>query len=412
MDNFKYVVYLYSCGARGKKIDEIIDIDIDEIYEISVKHGIWGMVFSAISALYAENKNVFGLTKEKYEKYNSHFTRSISQNILKWTVIPKILSVLEGADIDTCLLKGMTIADSFHEPYVRTTTDIDLLIDSKKLKTARNIMEGMGFEILYRSEGSHHLKCIRKDVGLIELHTQLYDKEVQDLWFDMGGEKNKYEYIDFEFENIKCKQLNYNDAMIFNFLHFFKHYITGIVTIKHVMDVLMFFQKHRNETDIKTFEKKLEDIRCDKLFKALKCVGIKYMNFSLTDVDEDETIFRYSEFAEGVMTDINKYAANENAKIYNAYTQEVYRRKAKQRDKTKRKIFNSLKLIFVNKKRMKEIYPFLEKYSWLMPIMYVYRFFSKIFNAKKYINMEKDNSVKENDFAEDRLQLMKKLDIM
>jgi hypothetical protein len=51
MEDLKYVIYLFSCAARNKKVDVIKDIDIKTIYTIAMKHKIWEIIFLSISKL-------------------------------------------------------------------------------------------------------------------------------------------------------------------------------------------------------------------------------------------------------------------------------------------------------------------------------------------------------------------------
>ena len=414
MELFKYVLYLYACAINGEKPETVKEVDIRKIYSIAVKHGIWNMVFLSVQKLYADDTGVFNLTEEIYKKMEAGFKLSVFKNLKKWNALSEIISVLHKYGVNVCLLKGMTIGAFYSEPYARTTTDIDLLIDERLEKIAGKAMESIGFELKYRWEDSHHLKCVRPDIGLVELHIQLYDHEVLDVWFDAAKNK-EYKFADFSYDTIKCKQLEYTEALIFNFLHFVKHYINGLVTIKHIMDIMVFLKHYRAEIDFGRINDVVEKLSYGKLFRVIKCIGVMYLGFTEEDLCEDESVKDYKELAKAVLADLYKYASTDTASIYNVYTESLQKQtpdcKQKKSDGTSK--FKKIgRLLWADKRRMLELYSVLEKHMWLMPFLQIHRIFKRLFNLKAYTNKEKKKINKEQNNAQDRIQLIEKLGIM
>ncbi len=412
MENFKYVLYLFSCAARNKKVKEIKDIDIKTIYTIAIKHKIWNIVYLAVSSLYRESSNVFGLNEKIFEQLKTEFQINISRNILKWNTANKIFAILKQNDIEVCLLKGMTIGVLYAEPYSRTTSDIDLLLNNEtEEKKACDVMKELGFEIMHKSVGSHHSKCLRKDVGLIEIHTQLYDKEVQKVWYGIDKRQSRYKYIDFESKIVKCKQLCHNDNFMFIFLHFVKHYINGLVTIKQVMDIMLYLSKHIDKIEINKFENQIKNQNYFKLYKTLKLIAVKYMDFSLDELGEDESLFEYEIYVEDMLNDLYKYAAMDNVGVYHTYTKRSIEKR--QIEKTiLQKLVEMWKNFWTSKKRMRELYPILEKQIWLLPFMYIHRFFDKLKKVDHYVNKETSDIQYENAQLQDRIKLFEELGVM
>lgn len=413
METFKYVIYLFACASRGEKVEIIKDIDIKEIYNISIKHGIWSIVFLAIKELYEKDRTVFDLNDKIFYKLDSSFMKSVTRNIIKWQRLPDILKEIENCGIDVCLLKGLTIGVLYKEPYSRTTTDIDLLVSPEYEEKVCEIFRAQGFNIMYRWEDSHHTKCTRDDIGLVEIHTQLYDKIVQELWFDVNVIQN-YDYDDFGYENLVCKQLNATDGLIFNFLHFVKHYISGLITVKQLMDVMLYIKRYISSIDFVRFESVITSLNYFDLFMSFKCLAVKYFGFSLEDFHENSTLYNYSERAEMILQDMNKYVATENASVYHIYTKTMLEKKkaffAKRNIKNKIKTIYSL--IWMDKKRMNELYGDVYEKKHLKLFLQMHRIFLRVINIKKYIIKKSAAEEKELYTARERISLFKKLGIL
>ena len=413
MENFEYVLYLFACASKGEKAEIIKDIDIKEINEIAIKHGIWCVVFLAIKEMYEKDKNIFNLNEELYDKLNCYFMQVIYKNIVKWQRLPEIINKVSAANIDVCLLKGLTLGTLYNEPYSRVTSDIDLLIDPQSEKCVCKILESEGFSIMYRWEGSHHTKCIRNDIGLLEIHTQLYDKEVQELWFNANKVQN-YTCIDFEYENFACKQLNTTDGLIFVFLHFVKHYISGLLAIKQLMDIMLYIKKNKATIDFDKFNNTISVLNYYELYKTIQCLAVKYLGFTFEDLQENNTLLKYANNADCVLKDINKYAGTDKASVYHIYTRRLSKKRStiQTKEMTKYKINTICQFVWTNKKRMESLYGEAYERKIFRPFYQLHRIFVRLIDIKKYVN--KKDALEKNELTEanDRIILLKKLGVL
>lgn len=414
MENFRYVLYLFTCAAKGKPAERVKDINIREILNISAKHGIWSIVFIAVKQLYKKDNTVFGLNDELFKKLDTSFAKTVSKNVIKWSRLPGIVNEISDAGINVCLLKGLTLGILYNEPYSRSTTDVDLLVGSEDEEKVCKILETKGFNIKHKWEGSHHTKCTRTDVGLVEIHTQLYDKEVQSLWFEMNSEQN-FQYNDFEFDGLRCKQLNATDGLIFNFLHFVKHYISGLVTVKQLMDVMLYIKNYKSDIDFDKFDDVISSLNYFKLYKTFKCVAVKYLGFTPEELNEDYSLSDYSDDAELILEDMDKYAGTEKGSIYHIYTQNLKNKKTSippPKEDFGNKTNKIFRLLWADKRRMVELYGEAYEKKYLKPFYQANRIFLRIFNIKKVLNKKSVAQTKELTEAKERISLFEKLDVI
>ena len=139
--------------------------------------------------------------------------------------------------------KGADISKALRRTVFKNFVQILIYILIVKMKKSCKILAENGFEILERAFGSHHIKCISEVYGRIELHTEYFDKVIAELWFSDLRIRFSNQKIQFDSENIPCQRtLNITEGLIFNFRHFIRHYISGLVTVRQLMDNLLYLK--------------------------------------------------------------------------------------------------------------------------------------------------------------------------
>ena len=365
-EDFQNVLYLFSCAAMGKKIAKKLSIDLNKLYEICAANGIWPIVYKFL----AEEKTF----PESFKSIEKKTINDIYKSVLQNANTANIVKELEKNGIECCILKGATLSELYSNPDARISSDVDIFIKDG-IDEACEILKKNQFRILNRWVGSHHIKCISSRCKMIELHTEYFDKLVADLWFDGAGFIDA-EFIPFTFEGVACHALNPTDGILFVFLHFVKHYISATVTVRQLMDTLLYLRKYKNEIDFEKINNVLDKLNYAKFFKICIAFGIKYLQFEKEDfgftLQED-----FAEETELFLQDLYNLARNNNTNIYNEYWQDAFLEKNKSGSykKYSKKLNGGgiLQMAKVNKNVMQEKYPILNKYKFLYPVCYVWR---------------------------------------
>lgn len=396
LDDFKATLYLFSCAAMGKTIETPPQIAGKRLFEISNAHGVWSIIYAFFQKDFLANipKDFAEITTNKIY---SHMYRVLH--------IAKVIETLEKNGVQCCILKGATLSSLYAEPYARVSTDTDIYVKAKDVDTACELLMSLGFEIKERRPGSHHIKCISNSCGMLELHTECFDTVVADLWFD-GADFFEYQFIPFQYEGVACHTLNYTEGVIFNFLHFIKHYITGLITVRQIMDNLLFLKEHRDKIDYKKLDMVLEKLNYKKFMLVCIGFGIKYLQFQPADfaytVPEE-----YDESVELMLSDLYSAAMREDSGVYTEYGEKVYGDKNKKGNykqyHLKKNNGGFFAMAKITREAMEDKYPALKNHSYLYPVFYVHRavtgIWSKLFQKKAPADTAKN----------ERLNLLEKL---
>jgi hypothetical protein len=386
---FKDLLFLFSQGARGKQISLKNKYNTTEILRIAKLHGVWAMVCYALNDI---NQDVLkmGMIKAKKQYLIYSYMKKLSDN-----------------GIEVAFIKGEILDDLYFDPSIRHTGDTDVLIDKKDEKKTLKILKENGFIILERAAISNEQKCVHPDAGLLEVHFGLDNKQMSEIWFDNKTNDLEPFRVHISKANISYLTLSETDGLINVFLHFVKHFITGVATIKMLMDIFMYIEFYNEKINWEKFNSLMKYLKYDKLFEIVKFIGTKYFEFDFETQD-------YFIQAEKVLTDIenSRYTdAQMESTLYEIYAKERYNRfnSGKYSEyKKKMKLIDFKKSYFPSVITLSGKFPFLSKYPYLLPFIWCYKFYKSILRSidRKPI----DSKITEN--KNNRMELIKDLDII
>lgn len=188
-------------------------------------------------------------------------------------------------------LKGTTLAEQLYEKKeIRSTGDIDILIDKKDLKKVMQILGELGyfiedlesiyFEYLKNDVFKNHLSPLTKYVSsekmevVLELHTEIIPYSVLNLCHKNELTKDLLSTrIAFKKANDIIYILNTSENLIFLILHYMKHYIYELIlgfssgifcninSLNLIHDIALFIDKN--------------DITWDKVISIANHMGVE-----------------------------------------------------------------------------------------------------------------------------------------
>lgn len=148
--------------------------------------------------------------------------------------ITSIKQTLEDSKIPFILLKGSVLRKLYAEPWMRTSSDIDILVREENVERAREVIEN---ELLYKtdSRNAHEVSMFSEDGVHLELHRALietdefesFEQVLSQVW-DYAGREDGYEY-----------SLVLSDDMFYYYhvAHMAKHYMHGGCGIRPFIDM-------------------------------------------------------------------------------------------------------------------------------------------------------------------------------
>lgn len=267
--------------------------------------------------------------------------------------LKQVCEALEEAQIQFIPLKGSVIRKYYPEPWMRTSCDIDVLVQEKHLRAAVSyLVENLKYTEHWQN--SHDISLFSPSGNHIELHYDLVEDHIA------GSSSEILAYI-WNVASVK-EECAYHYEMpddmfyFYHIAHMAKHFENGGCGIRPFIDLLIL--DNLQEVDHKKRNKILEQGNLLKFANAAR----KLSRIWLTNEPYD----LLSKQMEDYILRGGVYGNNEN-------------RITVQQQKKGGRLKYVMSKIFIPYDVIKFHYPILQKYRWLTPFMEVRRWCKLIF---------------------------------
>ena len=150
-ETVKLMTDLLAFEIAGKPLDSgciISDDQLKILYKMSRAHDVAHLVGDAL----IKNNLVSGEYKEKFSKCVIAAVFRYEKQRYEYE---RIKNALAESKIKSMPLKGSVIRNMYPEPWMRTSCDIDILVEKSSLDAAKKAVQAIGFE--YKGMGSHDI---------------------------------------------------------------------------------------------------------------------------------------------------------------------------------------------------------------------------------------------------------------
>ena len=324
------------------------EFDYERLYHLSGMHHL-----SHIVSSFVKNNNI-PLPDELSTKFDVKKNNAVFGSIKQDNVREIIFKIFNEASIEFIPLKGSVTKNLYPEPWMRISSDIDILVHEEDFDKAVSLLAANGFKI--SGDRDYHDISLYLDGVHLELHYNVCenlekpDAVLKQIWENsekVGGSLFKETDTFFVFHHIA---------------HMCYHFIFGGCGLIPFIDLYL-------------FEKKL-DVNKEKLEKMLEEAGIKQFYekvlllcevwFENKKRPEDITDF------ENYIIRNSEYTTKESRGVMlSAYN--------------KSKASSAASIIFPDYEFMSNLYPNLKKHKILLPFYYIKRIFSKLTQKRQSV---------------------------
>lgn len=290
--DFLYTIHLVGCGAFGLiPKDPPEDINWQEILRLGKDHSVIPLIFCAMQK--RMDLNCPKEIKSEFEKYS---WVTMIQNQMRNEEIIKLLNKAKEVEICSIVLKGMAIGESYDAPEARTALDTDVYVNSKDEERMLKFLKEQGFYIRPRQSKFYHTTCVHPQLGVIELHIDLFSENAKNIWFQ---NINLSDYISLNPYIIKSEygeiySIDPTSHLIFICLHFLNHFINLGTSLKMCFDIAAFYNKNKDLIDENRVKKVIEKCNASKVLKAmfsmLNMAGIIVETGLFSDLPDSQSI--------------------------------------------------------------------------------------------------------------------------
>ncbi len=320
---------------------------VSEIITISNRHDIAHLVIYSLdkNSLLPndkEIKNEMFKAIYRYERMNFEYKR--------------ICSVLEKNKIPFLPLKGSVLRAYYPEPWMRTSSDIDILVHPEDLDIATLKLVN---ELQYTagSKATHDISLYSKQGVHLELHFDLIEE------YCAGGSN---EILASVWDNVSLKEgfeyfYEMKDEMFYfyHIAHMAKHFESGGCGIRSFID--LWILDNIKECEPSRRNEMLEQNGLLKFAAACKALS----RFWFKNEPADEVTFKMQNYIL-------------DGGIYGTYQNKV----ALNRQSKGGRFGYIFSRIFISYPILKRYYPILKRHKWLMPFMQIRRWMKILFDPE------------------------------
>lgn len=194
-------------------------------------------------------------------------------------------AALEENGIAYMPIKGAVMKYLYPAPEMRNMGDADILFREAQREELEKIMLELGYS--YTSESDHEWNWSVPELK-IELHKRIVSSD----------EKNYYSYFgdgwSFAKHQKGCRwELSQEDAFVFEFSHFTRHYCKGGIGIRHLVDLWVHLYKAEN-MDLQYVREQLDKIKLGSFYEnIMKTIDVWFYNAKSDDLTDYITDFLF-----------------------------------------------------------------------------------------------------------------------
>ena len=275
---FQALMRLVAAGSFGDSATDISsDVDWIKLEKMAHDHGVQPLVGYALR-LSPSLQCPDDVRKRMVADMRQ---TAFSNNAWKSAAL-QLITEMRSAGIPVLLIKGYSLASCYAAPDCRLSGDTDLLISPEYEKKACQFLESKGFHVKPRWQHWHHAVCEHPVIGCVELHVQLYDEFVEDIWFKkVDGKKFVCEEpVTVQVDGYEYATLAPTDHLLFLILHLIKHFIMAGMSLRMLLDVVLFWVKNAAQIDAERVWSTIDALGFRKIVQSIFGAVIQYSDLN------------------------------------------------------------------------------------------------------------------------------------
>jgi hypothetical protein len=193
-------------------------VDAESFVRAAARHGLAGF------AQHAAERAGWTLPEPARESLRRESLSSAARAVRVHTLLLRSVDALAAVGVVPVVLKGTALARRLYpEPFLRATSDVDLLVGSEQVEQASRVLEGLGLKQVAEQPGhggahTHHRE-FQGSAGLVELHF----RALVGYGLALEAEPLLVHAQEAEFEGRRVRYLRAEEELVYLSLHASNH---------------------------------------------------------------------------------------------------------------------------------------------------------------------------------------------
>lgn len=199
------------------------------------------------------------------------YVRTRLRNALLLRELGVVLRTLEGQGVDTIVLKGLALLESYGDPGVRSMYDIDVLVPRAALATAESALMRAGFcggprtDVEERAAWSQHITPLERNGTQLELHWTI-ERPSSPFRIDLEGLWSRARTI--EAAGLRMRVLAAEDLIVHLCLHVAYHHCFERAVLRSLCDLAAIVEHHARSVDWSLVSRLARESRAERFVRC------------------------------------------------------------------------------------------------------------------------------------------------
>jgi len=353
------IITLIRSALTGQALSVPEGFDLETAYPQILRHGILTLTYDGAVLCGIDRK--LPVMRRLFQGY----VKALMHSEQQLQVLEQVCAAFDRIGVDYMPLKGATLKALYPRPEHRLMGDADVLIRTEQYDQIRPILLELGLEEQVESDHELIWRCPSLH---LELHKRLIPSYNKDYYRYFGD--------GWQLANIRngCRWgMTHEDAYIYLFTHFAKHYRDGGIGCRHLVDLWVYRQAHPlDEAYIAAQLKALQLFTFEQNIRAVLAVWFEHAEETEKTAFITDVIFQ-----SGAWGSREAHAASlgtKNAAISGSIQ--------------KGRMMRAVQVIFPGAAAMRHRYPILEKHPGLLPLLWPVRWGSVLLLRREKLRQQ------------------------
>ncbi len=355
-----YLLHMIASVINGTKCpNPPVELNWTNVLKLAHLHSVEVLLYYAVQKLDKDKQPDSELMQKLVKRYRIGIGADTAQSI----DANMIFSVLENEKIDSAIVKGYFTKTFYPSPEMREMCDLDFLLrryeDRKRVDDI--MVNKLGYTMFGEEEGFHG-EYKKPPFMFVDFTDCLIPKSYpshkyfSDIW-DRVERVEGYEHI---------YKMRLDDFYIYMLAHTAKHYINGGIGLRYILDFYVFYGKNRDIAESPDVINTLKNLNLLDFHGNIVRLSREWFSSAENEINNDdvfEHIMRCGVYGKKEVVAANSYLKNKGG-VFGFF----------------------IKKMFPTMSYMREIFPFLNKLPFLLPIMWVVNWFRVLLLHPKKIS--------------------------
>ena len=307
----------------GKKKPVVADNQILPLISESKAQAVFPLLFSVLDSQLQEK-----LMPEQYAEQSEDFFRYAIAGTQNFAEHSELHELMTANDISYVVMKGFASAMYYSEPSLRSTGDVDFLVEKENVSDAGKLLESIGFTVDHGEEDDDiHIAYHRDPMSIWELHRSVNGIPNGEVGENIQAEMDRAiataELVNQD--DVICRVPDKFHHGLIMLLHTAAHLTSEGVGLRHLCDWVVFASSLSDSDFRDSFEKKLKSFGLWRFAQVLTLLGTNYLGAPkrVWALDVNESRIVNDDTLSGLMNDILS-GGNFGTKDLNRYREIKY----------------------------------------------------------------------------------------